>query len=139
MLQYWRFFTSFFYLGELTISYIFSFILICSSFVRLESSFFRGKAASYLYCLWILAMIQIVILSLCYPIPIKGLACLKWKVLFLSQSFYSAVLYVWCKKSPDVIIRFLFAFVIRVAFLPWYHVQTVIIVKQGVFASAVDV
>ena len=59
-IQYWRLYTSFFYLGEFNIHSIFSFLIFFEYFSELEKHAFRSRGTSYIYCIFLLSIMLIV-------------------------------------------------------------------------------
>lgn len=44
----------------------------------------------------------------------------SWQIAYLSKPLQNAVVYIWCKKAPDVQLNVLFFFRIRATFFPWF-------------------
>eukprot|EP00826_Nyctotherus_ovalis_P058540 TRINITY_DN8053_c0_g1_i11.p1 TRINITY_DN8053_c0_g1~~TRINITY_DN8053_c0_g1_i11.p1 ORF type:complete len:108 (-),score=5.33 TRINITY_DN8053_c0_g1_i11:249-572(-) len=55
-----------------------------------------------------------------------------WQITYLSKPLQNAVVYIWCKKVPDIQLNVFFFFRIRATFLPWFMLILQIVFKGEV-------
>ena len=106
--QFWRLFTSFFYYGDIGLSFIFHMILFFRNSKFLENSVFKGNAADYIFFL---------LFSITYILIISFFA----GFIFPASSLSFAMTYYWGRKSKNVVVQFMGIFNLRAPYLPWFY------------------
>ena len=106
--QFWRLFTSFFYYGDIGLSFIFHMILFFRNSKFLENSVFKGNAADYIFFL-LFSITFILIISFFFGFIFPA-SCLSF-----------AMTYYWGRKSKNVIVQFMGIFNLRAPYLPWFY------------------
>jgi Derlin-2/3 len=106
--QFWRLFTSFFYYGDIGLSFIFHMILFFRNSKFLENSVFKGNAADYIFFL---------LFSITYILIISFFV----GFIFPASSLSFAMTYYWGRKSKNVVVQFMGIFNLRAPYLPWFY------------------
>ena len=106
--QFWRLFTSFFYYGDIGLSFFFHMILFFRNSKFLESSVFKGNSADYIFFL-LFSITFILIISFFFGFIFPA-SCLSF-----------AMTYYWGRKSKNVIVQFMGIFNLRAPYLPWFY------------------
>jgi len=119
--HFWRPFTALFYYPitpQTGFHYLMNLYFLYSYSTQLESDFYQGRPAEYLFALMFMWLCSVV------------LSCVL-EIALLMDIMVMAVLYLWCANNKDVIVRFWFGTQFKAMYLPWILFLFNLVIRGG--------
>uniref|UniRef100_A0A060T8Q0 Derlin n=1 Tax=Blastobotrys adeninivorans TaxID=409370 RepID=A0A060T8Q0_BLAAD len=107
--EYWRFFSSFFYLGKLKLDLILQMWVLMQYSRQVEEEAYRGRPRDFWWTLVLLG-----------SFIVAGVSALMGSESHLLSNYLSqALIYLWARRNPHLEVSIMGLFTMRTAYLPW--------------------
>ena len=106
-LELWRLITNFCFFGTFSLPFVFSMFFLVRYGKELETKRFDGRAADFVWCLAISALLMIAIAYVVGNQP------------FLASSMLSAIVYLWSREYAEQVLSIFGLFNVQAFYFPW--------------------